>query len=129
MDPEKLLQKIKTHNWIILLVAGSLSFLFMSAPFTLGVVLGGLMIIANFGLLQHTVRSAFPQKGAMQRKKGVIILKYYFRLAILGLIIYILITNGWVNPIGLTAGLSIVVITIVYVGIQAVFRTSSREAV
>jgi hypothetical protein len=40
-----------------------------------------------------------------------------------------LITNGWVNPLGLTAGLSIVVIAILYVGIQAVFRTSSREAV
>lgn len=128
MNPEKLLQKIRFYNWAILMVTSSLSFLFMSTTFTLGLIVGGLIIIANFGLLQHTIRAAFPSEGAMKRKKGTIIIKAYFRLAILGLIIYILITNGWVNPLGLTAGLSIVVITIFYVGIQAVFRTSSREA-
>jgi len=129
MNPEKLLQKIRIHNWVILMIAGALSFLFMSAPFTLGLIVGGLIIIANFGLLQHTIRAAFPAQGPMKRKKGTIIIKYYFRLAILGLILYMLITNGWVNPLGLTAGLSIVVITIFYVAILAVFRTSSREAV
>ena len=128
MNPEKLLQKIRFHNWVILMIAGSLSFLFMNRTFTLGLILGGLLIIGNFGLLQHTIRAAFPSEGIMERKKGTIIIKSYFRLAILGLIIYILITNGWVSPLGLTAGLSVVVVTIFYVGIQAVFRTSSREA-
>ena len=129
MNPEKLLQKIRFHNWVILMITGSLSFLFMSKTFTMGLILGGLIIIGNFGLLQKTIRAAFPTEGAMKIRIGTIIMKFYFRLAILGLIIYILITNGWVNPLGLTAGLSIVVITIFYVGIQAVFRTSSREAV
>ena len=129
MNPDKLLQKIRFYNWMILMITGSLSFLFMSATFTLGVILGGLIIIGNFRLLQNTIRAAFPAGGGMKRNKGTIIIKFYFRLAILGLIIYMLITNGWVNPLGLTAGLSIVVITILYVGIQAVFRTSSREAV
>ena len=129
MNPDKLLQKIRFYNWIILMITGCLSFLFMSANFTLGVILGGLIIIGNFRLLQNTIRAAFPTGGVMKRNKGTIIIKFYFRLAILGLILYMLITNGWVNPLGLTAGLSIVVITILYVGIQAVFRTSSREAV
>ncbi len=129
MNPDKLLQKIRFYNWIILMITGSLSFLFMSATFTLGVILGGLIIIGNFRLLQNTIRAAFPTQGGMKRNKGTIIMKFYFRLAILGLIIYMLITNGWVNPLGLTAGLSIVVIAILSVGIQAVFRTSSREAV
>ncbi len=125
----KKLQEIKTFNWIILFILGALSGIFMTVQFTLGVILGGLMIIANFSLLHHTMRSAFSDQGVMKGKKMALIAKFYFRLAIMGLIIYILITNGWVNPLGLAVGLSIVVLSILNFGIRAVWRTSSREAV
>ncbi|MBW2707772.1 MAG: ATP synthase subunit I [Deltaproteobacteria bacterium] len=123
------LQDIKTFNWVILLILSTLSGVFMTAQFTLGVILGGLIIIANFSLLHHNMRSAFSDQGAMKGKKMALIAKFYFRLAIMGLIIYILITNGWVNPLGLAVGLSIVVLSILIFGIRAAFRTSSREAV
>ena len=125
----KNLQDIKIFNWVILFVLSALSGVFMEARFTLGVILGGLIIIANFSLLHHTMRSAFSDQGAMKGKKMALIAKFYFRLAIMGLIIYILITNGWVNPLGLAVGLSIVVLSILNFGIRAAFRTSSREAV
>jgi hypothetical protein len=54
-----------------------------------------------------------------------IIAKYYFRLAIMGIIIYILITSGWIDPIGLAVGLSTVLISILGIGIRAVLKTSS----
>ncbi len=101
----------------------------MSATFTLGVILGGLIIIANFSVLQHTIRSAFSDQEAMRGKTISIIAKYYFRLAVMGLIIYILITNGWVNPIGLVVGLSIVIFSIISFGICTAWKTSSREAI
>jgi len=101
----------------------------MSASFTLGVILGGLIIIANFSVLLHTIRSVFSDQGAMRGKKISVIAKFYFRLAIMGLIIYILITNGWVNPLGLTVGLSIVVFSILNLGIRTAWKTSSREAI
>ncbi len=126
---EKKLQDIKTFNWVILLILGAASGLFMAVQFTLGVILGGLIIIANFNLLHNTMRNAFSDQGAMKGKKMALIAKFYFRLAIMGLIIYILITNGWVNPLGLAVGLSIVVLSILNFGIRAAFRTSSREAV
>lgn len=128
-DREKLLRQITTTNWIFLLILCSLSSVFMSATFTLGVILGGLIIIANFSVLQHTIRSAFSDQGAMRGKTISIIAKYYFRLAIMGLIIYILITNGWVNPIGLAVGLSIVIFSILSFGIRTAWKTSSREAI
>ncbi len=128
-DKEKLLRQITTTNWILLLILGSLSSVFMSVTFTLGVILGGLIIIANFSVLQHTIRYAFSDQRAMGGGKFSIIAKYYFRLAIMGLIIYILITNGWVNPIGLAVGLSIVVFSILNFGIRTAWRTSSREAI
>ena len=128
-NKEKLLRQITTTNWIFLLILGSLSSVFMSAAFTLGVILGGLIIIANFSVLQHTIRYAFSDQGAMGGKMASIIAKYYFRLAIMGLIIYILITNGWVNPIGLAVGLSIVIFSILNFGIRTAWKTSSREAI
>jgi hypothetical protein len=125
----KKLQDIKTFNWIILFILGAVSGIFMTAQFTLGVILGGLIIIANFSLLHHTMRKAFSDQTLMKSKQMALIAKFYFRLAIMGLIIYILITNGWVNPLGLAVGLSIVVLSILNFGIRAAFRTSSREAV
>lgn len=125
----KKLQDIKTFNWVILFILGTVSGIFMQAQFTLGVILGGLIIIANFSLLHHTMRKAFSDQAVMKSKKMALIAKFYFRLAIMGLIIYILITNGWVNPLGLVVGLSIVVLSILNFGIRAAFRTSSREAV
>jgi hypothetical protein len=125
----KHLQDIKTFNWVILLILGAASGLFMTVQFTLGVILGGLIIIANFNLLHNTMRKAFSDQGAMKGKKMALIAKFYFRLAIMGLIIYILITEAWVNPLGLAVGLSIVVLSILNFGIRAAFRTSSREAV
>jgi len=129
IDKEKLLRQIKTNNWIFLLILGSLSSVFMSATFTLGVILGGLIIIANFSVLQHTIRSAFSDQGAMRGKKISVIAKFYFRLAIMGLIIYILITTGWVNPLGLAIGLSTVIFSILNFGIRTAWKTSSREAI
>lgn len=129
MDWKKLVKQLRIQNWIILIILGSASFFLMSSTFTLGIIFGGLIIIANFNILQHTIRCSFSPDGVMKNNKLAIVAKYYFRLAILGIIIYILITNGWVNPIGLAIGLSIVVISIINIGIRAVWKTSSGEAI
>jgi ATP synthase I chain len=129
MDWEKLVKQLRAQNWIILMILGSTSFFLMSSTFTLGIILGGLIIIGNFNVLQHTIRCSFSPDGVMKNNKLAIVAKYYFRLAILGIIIYILITNGWVNPIGLAIGLSIVVFSIINIGIRAVWKTSSGEAI
>jgi hypothetical protein len=128
-DRDKLLKQIKTDNWIILLILGVLSSLFMSAPFTLGVITGGFIIIANFSVLQHTIRCAFSDQGGLRGKKLSLIAKSYFRLAFMGVIIYIVITNGWVDPLGLAIGLSIVIFSIFNLGVRSAWRTSSREAI
>ena len=128
MDWDRLSKIIGKYNWAILLILGLASFFLMRPAFTLGVILGGLIIIANFGLLQHTIRSAFAPGGAVKTKKISIIAKYYFRLAIMGIIIYILVTSGWVDPIGLVIGLSIVVFSIVLMGVRAAWKISSGEA-
>jgi hypothetical protein len=116
-------------NWLIFLTLSLLSFFLMSPSWTMGVILGGLITIGNFNLLQHTIKSVFSSQPIEKTVRVTIVAKYYFRLLGLGVILFVLITRGWVDPVGLTVGLSIVVFTIVGVGIRMALKTSTREAI
>jgi hypothetical protein len=128
VDWEKISGEFKTLCWLFLLMLGTASFFLMEPPFTLGVILGGFLAIANFSALQYTIRRAFGADGRMKGKKTGILAKYYLRLFVLGLIIYILITRGWVDAMGLAVGLSVVVFGITTIGIRAALKMSSGEA-
>lgn len=128
MDWEQIYRDIKKRNWIILLVLSSISTFLMSHSLTLGIILGGLIIIINFRLFQNTIRRAFSRDGVMEGMKIRIILKYYFRLLALGIILFILITRVGVDPVGLAIGLSTVVFSIVSLGINRALKARSREA-
>ena len=121
------LRNLRILNWVILLILAMASNFLMSQDFTMGIILGGLMIIANFNLLQHTIHGAFSPNGDLQAKKMSIIAKHYLRLAVMGMLIYVLITQQWVHPVGLTIGLSIVVISIIGLGIHMTYKMSSGE--
>ncbi len=129
MDWEQAYKKMTVRNWVILLILGCLSFFLAEGAFTLGVILGGLIIIANFNVLQHTIRRAFFMDGIMMSRKKSIILKYYLRLAVMGFVIYILLAKSWVDPIGLVIGLSTVVISVVAIGIHMVLKQSGTEII
>jgi hypothetical protein len=128
MDWETVYRDLKKRNWIILLGLSSISALFMDHHVTLGVILGGLIIILNFNVLQHTIRRAFPTEKVVKSKKSVLIIKGYFRLLVLGVVIYFTLKLDIVDPIGLTVGLSTVVFSIVSLGISSAFRIFTREA-
>jgi hypothetical protein len=129
MNATDQIKTLHAQNWILLLILGAASAVWMAPPFTMGLILGGLLMIANFRLLEQGMRAAFTMDGPVKVKKRSILVKYYFRLAILGIIIYIVITNGWVNPVGLVIGLSIVVFSIIQLAVRAVGKTSSGEAI
>ena len=121
-DWDQTYKNLKKFNWIILLLLSSISYFLMKSSFTLGVILGGLIIIANFSLLQSTIRNAFPGDGLVKTRKSVLILKSFFRLFFLGGVIYLLITRGLIDPIGLTIGISTVVFSIVGFGINRAWK-------
>jgi len=127
MDWTKTFRILKTLNWTILLVLSSVSYALMGNTFTAGVILGGFLIIANFNFLQRTITKAFRPDGVFGANKGAIIGKYYLRLAAMGVLIYLLIRQRWVNPVGLAVGLSVVVFSIVALGVHMVWKKSSRE--
>ena len=128
MDWDTIYRDLRRRNWIILLILSSISYFLMGHQQTTGVILGGFIIIANFKVFQHTIRRAFSPQCVMNTKEISIIIKYYFRLLALGMIIYILIDSGWVDPVGLAVGLSTVVISIVSFGINRAWKDFNREA-
>ncbi|UCF56561.1 MAG: ATP synthase subunit I [Deltaproteobacteria bacterium] len=128
MDWEKTYGDLRKLNWFGLLIMSLISYFLLSQSFTLGIILGGLIIIANFSVLQHTIRRGFSSEGVMSTSKFFVIVKYYFRLLALGIIIAFLIKRGWVNPVGLAIGLSTVVISIVGFGIKRALKTVTGEA-
>jgi hypothetical protein len=129
MDWKQLSGTLKTLNWIVLFFLGLASYLFLHGSFTLGIIAGGLSMIANFTLLERTMVRAFSADGGLLVNKGAIIGKYYLRLVGLGIFIYLLLREHLVDPIGLTIGLSTVTISIVGVGIYMLRKTFSREAI
>ena len=129
MDWRELYKELKAINWLILVILSCISFFVMSPRFTTGVILGGLITIANFNVLQHTVHGAFSLEGGVARAKVGIIVKYYLRLLGLGVILYLLIVNGGINPVGLGVGLSTVVLSILAIGVHMAVKKKRGEAI
>ncbi len=114
---EALLKKIELFNWVLLGILTSSSFLFFSREFALGVLVGGILTIANFYLMKRSLRRALdPQRKGKTR--FFYLLKYYLRFAVLGVIIALLLIKGWVSPFGMLLGLSIIVLGIALVGLD-----------
>jgi ATP synthase I chain len=128
MEWKTLCRVLRTLNWIILLVLSLFGYFLMSSSWTMGVLVGGLITIANFNLLQHTIQGVFSPQGFGASTKVSIVAKYYLRLIGLGVILFMVITRGWVDPVGLTVGLSTVVLSIAGTGIGMALKTSSTEA-
>ncbi len=126
-DP--LLQKVRVMNGVIfaLLLLGSL--ILMTPGFTLGVGMGGLIILANFHILYRVLRKALiPEHLASPKVVKVVIVKYYLRLLGTGIILYVLIAKRMVDPLGLVVGLSVVVINLTLLGCNEMRKILFKEA-
>ena len=125
---EALIKKIELFNWVLLALLTSSSFVFFSREFGFGVLVGGILAIANFYLMKRSLfRALDPQRKGKTR--FFYLLKYYLRLAALGLIIAWLLIRGWVSPFGILLGLSIIVLGIALVGIHEVRKTFFKGVV
>jgi hypothetical protein len=117
IEDEALIKKVELFNWILLALLTSSGFVFLSRDFGFGVLVGGVLAIANFYLMKRSLfRALDPQRKG--RTRFFYLLKYFLRLAALGLIIAWLLIKGWVSPFGMLLGLSIIVLGIALVGID-----------
>ena len=98
----------------------------MPSDFTAGIICGGLIVTINFHLLYRTLKKAFsPPYLASTR---VVLGKYYIRFIISGLIIFVLISEHLVDPLGLFVGLSVVVASIMLATVRELTKYIFKEA-
>ena len=128
MEWEKIYDDLKTKIWLVLLILSASGYLFLSPKQAFSIIIGGFIVIANFKFFTKTLRKAFGNNFLLESKKTIIFLKIYFRLFALGLILALLLKFELVNPIGLTIGLSTVVMAIVLFAVCLALKSKSGEA-
>jgi hypothetical protein len=124
-DP--LQRKIEIVTWIILAIIFIPSLIFGTFKFALGVLLGGFISILNFYWMKHSLSRVFEKLSGNVR--GTVVFKYFIRLALTAVILYLIISSNTVNIIGLVIGLSVVVITIVVTVIATLAKKNFLEEV
>jgi hypothetical protein len=123
---ERLVKFVTRANWVLFFIAGITGLFFMPPDFTMGIICGGLIVTINFHLLYRTLRKAFrpPHLASLQ----VILGKYYMRFIASGIVIFILISEHVVDPLGLFIGLSVVVMSITIATVCELTKYISKEA-
>ena len=124
---------ISKSNWFIFCVVSLLAFINTPLHFALGIFCGGLIVTLNFQALQFTIRRAFKNSSRVATQgrsilSGVII-KYYLRFILSGVMLFLLISKNIVDPLGLIAGLSVVVASFFAATALELTRLIIKEAV
>jgi hypothetical protein len=127
IEKDPLQKRLEITNWIVLAVFLSISAVFLSNRFTLGILLGGLISILNFHWLYHNLKNVF--QSLTERAKSSIMAKYYLRFILTAILLFIIITKDLVHVLGLLIGLSIVVINIVMTTIMMISKKNIVEEV
>ena len=71
MEWKNLYRDLKRLNWVILLLLASVSYFFMSNSFTTGVIIGGLMVIANLTITNKDFAVAGDNEPWLQRQREI----------------------------------------------------------
>lgn len=111
-EKDPLQSRIEITNWVVLAILTLISWFFMSKTFTLGLVLGGLVSIINFHWLYRDLKKVFQMLSDGAKKS--IMIKYYLRFIVTGIVLFFIITRIDASVIGLLVGLSVVVINIMF---------------
>jgi len=124
---QRLLTFVTRSNWVLLVSISLLGLLATSPSFARGLIFGGLIVTVNFHLLARTLKKALQPKRLAS--PNAVLVKYYIRFIISGVIIFFLIRQQVVNPIGLFIGLSVVVASITLATMVELKKLIFKEAV
>lgn len=124
---QRILNFILWGNWILLGIFGLAGLVFAPFGFTKGIVAGGLIVTINFHMLYRTLKKSLTPPYLASHH--IVLVKYYLRFIVSGLIIFFLISGGHVHPLGLFVGLSVVVASILLATLSEVKKLIFKEAV
>ena len=126
------LQRMQRICWIVLAVLTLGSVFFVSFTFAWSVLAGGIVSNISFLISQKDIQGFVGsvtslaeledrETSAKKGQKGYI-LKFWLRIAIIGIALLLLIKSGRVNIFGLILGLSTVVFAITFISLNIIKR-------
>lgn len=104
------IRQLHLTNWVVLAFFCATAGVFFTLHVVQSVLVGGLLVNISFLLLHRDMAGFFA--GGMARPRIVFFVKYYARLAVLALLIYLVVRNMPINVPGFCLGLSTVVASI-----------------
>ncbi|MCL7486781.1 MAG: ATP synthase subunit I [Desulfobulbaceae bacterium] len=118
-----LLRHVQRFNWMLLAVLTAGSWYIFSVTLAQSILIGGLLASVSFFMLRRDVdlfMVNFSQAGMNWRavkklEKIKFFLKFYGRLAVLAVVMYLLITRVSIDIVGLVIGLSTIMLSVVIV--------------
>lgn len=118
-----LLASVQRFNWLLLAVLIGGGWYMFSWPVAKSVLIGGLLANVSFYLLRRDInrfmdnfsQAGMNWKAVKQIEKVSFFLKFYGRLAILAVILYLLVSRVTVDVVGLVVGLSTIMLSVVVV--------------
>jgi small-conductance mechanosensitive channel len=127
VDENQVIRQLKRANWLVLGILSLGGLLAVNPFFSLSILIGGLIIIANFNLLHLSILRCTVNPRISKSSAGILAL-YYLRFIGTGLVVAVLMIRGWIAPVGLVVGLSTVMLTIVVCGFFIIKRAWIEEA-
>ena len=123
---QRLIIFITRTNWILFFITSIIGLVLLPPDFARGIIFGGLIVTINFHLLYRTLKKAFRPSSLASH--NVVLAKYYVRFLISGIIIFLLISGHYVDPLGLFIGLSVVVVSIILATMCELKKLIFKEA-
>ncbi|MGD0400760.1 MAG: ATP synthase subunit I [Syntrophobacteraceae bacterium] len=127
IESEELLRRIELASAILLLVFTSAALVWFSWKAVSGVFLGGIIVIASFQVLKWQLRRALQKPGKLPSKAGLFV-SYYLRFLATLVLVFFALYLGLATPIPFLVGLSIMVLSIVVVGVFEFFMMKKGES-
>jgi hypothetical protein len=122
----RVLRLVTVLNWVLFMVTSIAGFIMAPGPFAWGILAGGLIVTVNFHLLYRSLKRALTPPHVADTR--VVMGKYYIRFLASAVIIYVLIADHYVNPLGLIIGLSVVVTSIFMATLNEIRKIIFKEA-
>jgi hypothetical protein len=120
ISDDQLLADFSRRNWWIWGALVLLSLVWRSRAVTLGVAGGGLVTVGGFYWLHRSLAGLLnPAAGRTRRGFQVASL---IRLIILAAALFLLLVPGNVHPVGLSIGVSVVVINLIWTALTRICR-------
>lgn len=129
---QRMITFVTRSNWFLFVVVTLLCFINLPQKFAMGFFCGGFIVTINFHLLRHTLMKSLDPMRVLHDGSSIlriVLVKYYLRFAVSGVMLFLLISNHIVDPLGLIAGLSVVVASIIAGTMRELTRLIIKEAV